>query len=174
MSVLLLICCCMYVVPPQFLHRDLWVCSTIHKMHMNSLIDQWSKYWEISTLLHIVYISECIHFMDCVFTKRKWFWWLTYLCVICKTHAKVSWWQTEVFWHWTEKPQLWRLSWPVICVVLHCLMSAVTVCVLNRCVSCMLLCLWWTGALSRWICRTVIVFSFALFWNRKTFAQHPF
>lgn len=108
---------------------------------------------------------------------------------ICTSRAdshKVSRWQSENIWHWTEKPQLCHPSWTAMCVCVcaaprriawcQCLTSipAITVLyVLKHCVSCVLLCLGWTGAWSRGICRTGIVFSSALSWNRKTFAQHP-
>lgn len=128
LCVLLLICCCMYVVPPQFRHRDFRVGSTVHTMHMNSLLNQWSKYLEIkilSTLFHSNsdrYISltvYCTGVSDFLTANIKSIWERNHNVITCV--------------------KLWS-----VCAVLFCLMSVLRSlqqlqCVLKLCVSCLLL-----------------------------------
>lgn len=143
--------------------RDFWVCSTSHKMHMNSLLNQWSKYWEIQILfqLFFIYIAFLTHISWIVYLPRGSDLDDLYLYVTCRFTQKYV--GDKVTWHWTEKPQLCHLSWAV-CAVLHCLMSVSHI---HHGTHCM------CSIITSPVCAVQFVFSSALFWNRKTFAQQP-
>lgn len=156
--VLWLICCCMCVVPPQCLHRRL---ALIHhlKMHMNNLLNQWSKYWELFLIFFTLYFMTVN--LECIYDL--------YLIMICCTQKYVS---DKVKTPDTEVRNHNVLTSPevsCVCALLD-VMSASSVhdssYVLNKSVSFMSLCLRCTDGLSRSTCCAIALCCSAVFRNR--------